>query len=267
MNAGHTSKNGLRYGGNLVRLAYLDEAGVSDLKNEPIYVVAGVCVHGDNQWKPLEDKIQSLIDHFIPEESRDEFVFHATELFSGGKFFDRENWSRTRRNEILEALCAIPKEFNLPVFIGYTNRIIYRNAINDVNYTPLEFQQAEHGMCLAFCEIGIEQWLKQNAPDENAMLIAEDTDRIKPHLKALHKFLKDGKRIKLNDYFNYYPELPLTKIIDTVHFAAKNESKPLQLADLYAFFVKRELQLKQDSKPFFRALESQIVYWGTSQWT
>jgi hypothetical protein len=48
-------------------------------------------------------------------------------------------------------------------------------------------------------------------------------------------------------------------IIDTVHFAAKQESPMLQIADLCAFFIKRKLQGSPDSKPFFDAFAGQMT--------
>jgi hypothetical protein len=80
-----------------VRLVYLDEAGISNPREEPILVVAGIIVHGDDQWKNLEQEILSLRGEYIPEQFREGFVFHATELFSGGKFFNRESWPKQIR--------------------------------------------------------------------------------------------------------------------------------------------------------------------------
>jgi hypothetical protein len=76
----------------LLRLIYLDEAGISEA--EPVAVVAGIVVEADRD------------------------CFHATELFSGGRTFTRQKWNRELRWTILERLLSIPKELQIPVVAG-----------------------------------------------------------------------------------------------------------------------------------------------------
>jgi hypothetical protein len=47
-------------------------------------------------------------------------------------------------------------------------------------------------------------------------------------------------------------------IIDTVHFAGKSESAPLQIADACAFVIKRHLMEKEDAATFFGTLRPQL---------
>src|SRR6266849_3413019 len=82
-------------GDNLVRMIYLDESGIS--ATEPYVVVAGVIIHADKQWKGLEKYLLDMVDELIPPAMRDNFYFHATELFSGGKRFDRNSWPKEKR--------------------------------------------------------------------------------------------------------------------------------------------------------------------------
>jgi hypothetical protein len=71
------------HGHKLVRIAYLDEAGISD--KEPFAVVAAVIIDGDRHWRALHDALSGLADLCAPPEKRNGFIFHATELFGGGK--------------------------------------------------------------------------------------------------------------------------------------------------------------------------------------
>jgi hypothetical protein len=80
-------------GHNLVRLLYLDESGTND--EDPFLCVAGVLVHGDNQWPEIDRRILNLIDQYIPQQDRIGFCFHATDIFHGSDYFDRKKreWS------------------------------------------------------------------------------------------------------------------------------------------------------------------------------
>jgi hypothetical protein len=73
-----------------VRLVYMDEAGISKAAEEPFTVVAGVVVHADHQLNCVESALERILIRHIPERVRDGFVFHATELFNGGKTLRRE---------------------------------------------------------------------------------------------------------------------------------------------------------------------------------
>jgi hypothetical protein len=56
------------FGDRLVRLAFLDEAGRSE--SEPFLVVAGVIVHGDRDYRRIEDAPTTLIQAEIPARHR-----------------------------------------------------------------------------------------------------------------------------------------------------------------------------------------------------
>jgi hypothetical protein len=49
--------------------------------------------------------------------------------------------------------------------------------------------------------------------------------------------------------------LALTRIVDTVHFAEKGYSSPLQLADVCAFAIKRHLMKTPENDRFYLALK------------
>src|SRR5262249_3959441 len=95
---------------SIVRLAYLDEAGISNLSQEPLLVVAGIAVNADGQFKAIEAHLDGLVRKHVPEERRDGLVFHAMEIFHGTKQFKREDWSFEKRLEILDDLASIPKQ-------------------------------------------------------------------------------------------------------------------------------------------------------------
>ena len=60
-----------------MRIAYFDEAGIASEAQEPFTVVAGVSVHGDTEWLPLETRMMQIIQGLVRRELKDSFYFHA----------------------------------------------------------------------------------------------------------------------------------------------------------------------------------------------
>lgn len=126
-------------GTKIVRLVYMDEAGISKQAQEPFLVVAGVLVDADRVLNGVENQLEGIMRRHIPAEHQDGFVFHATELFNGGgKVFRREasdfvgprEWPLDRRLKIADEIMAIPRKFNLPIAIGFVERATFPRAFN-----------------------------------------------------------------------------------------------------------------------------------------
>jgi hypothetical protein len=92
------------------------------------------------------------------------------------------------------------------------------------------------------------------------MLVAEDTDRVKTAIKLGHRILRDPEEM-LSTFPANFPssELVVRKIVDTPHFAKKEDSKPLQIADLCAFLIARRLRRDQQSHEFFELIAPQMT--------
>src|SRR4051794_1533132 len=112
-----------------MRLIYLDEAGTS--AHEPLAIVAGVIIQGDRQWLNVNDHMLGLIDRYIPLAARENFVFHAKDVFHGTGFFQRELWPREKRWEILGELAKIPAMFDLPIVWGQLDKVTFRKAVEE----------------------------------------------------------------------------------------------------------------------------------------
>ncbi len=250
-------------GTKLVRLAFLDESGRS--RREPFLVVAGMIIHGDHDYRPLEERLKAIVEKHIPEPDRDGFVFHAKEIFHGGKYFDRTTWPRERRLPLLDELASIPQKINFPVVFGHISKAEYRASIADTIATMVPktrdhaIDVAEHMQAFARCEIAIERHMYTFPRDEIAMLIAEDTDRVKDAVKAAHTILKSQKELA-EGHFAEVEGLPLKKIVDTPHFAAKADSAPLQIADVCAFLIMRRLMRREDTQPYFEKVATQLTW-------
>jgi hypothetical protein len=253
-------------GENLVRIAFLDEAGRS--RQEPIIVVAGIIIHGDRTYRDLEAQLRE-IGKLLPEGDRKGFVFHAKDIFHGaGRYFkDREKWPREQRWPILRAIAALPRQFGLPVVFAHLEKAEYHDYAapqltkhsNERNRSEIT-DIAEHMAVFARAEIAIERQMHRFPRDEICMLVAEDTDRVKQAIKISHATLRDPEEIANSGYLTEIEGLPITKIVDTPHFAAKAESAPLQVADTCAFLILRRLMRRIESQEFFEQIAPQLTW-------
>lgn len=245
-----------------MRLIYLDEAGTSHPGQEPFLVVAGVVVHGDEQWKLIEDDLTNLVAETIPEPDRDGFVFHALELFNGGRYFTREKWPREIRWEILSRLIGIIIKHRIPIVCGFVDRNRYAGKIDEF-LAPERVgdrlkRQIIHGAAYTTCAMRAEKWMQQYAANEVAMFIAEDNPQIRRYIKTLHRLLRDPHQaiFQIDDD----RVRPLTKTIDTIHFVEKNETSIMQLADVCAFVLRRRLAGKEDANQFLEPITRNLIW-------
>jgi hypothetical protein len=251
-----------------VRLGFLDESGRS--RDEPIIVVGGIIVHGDRSYRKLERRLAEIVVKHIPKGDWSGFIFHAKDIFQGAGYFkDKNQWPRERRYPILRDLAALPKELWMPVVFGHVDKAEYRkDAAQQIMIHSRDENRAhvvdiaEHMIAFARAEIGIERQMRRFPRDEICMLIAEDTDRVKRAVKGAHALLRNPLEI-VGTEFERVPELPLAKIVDTPHFAAKADSAPLQMADVCADLILRRMLRRADSQEFFELIAPQLTWTAT----
>jgi hypothetical protein len=237
-----------------VRLVYLDEAGISNEEQEPYLVVAGVIVDADKKWRALEEYFRALSEEYFRGHTGHPIVFHAMDIWHGRKLFDRNKWPTKKRLALLRRLAKVPREFDLPIVMGHVHRVtakrhMYRGNLSKV--PPRLVRANLHGGAFFTAVRRVESWMAKNTKNEVAMLIAEDTPEIKDTIHALHKAYTDQT---IDTVGAFHSRL----IVDAVHFAKKEHSLLLQIADICAFFMKRKLMKKEDSEKLFAELAPQI---------
>lgn len=240
-----------------VRLVYLDEAGISNPDDEPYLVVAGVIVNADQDWRPLDQHLKSICRRYLPnyDDFGEEFIFHAKDIWQGRRYWHHPSWTLEKRRAVLLELAQIPSRFHLPVVYSAIERKLAHAAILRVNQS---IQPSEDTTRLVHAEafvnvVGtVDAWIGANAPREVAMLVIEDSGKVKGTLKLIHAGYRRDPIAA--DVFT------TKNIVDTVHFAAKEESQLLQIADTCAFIIKRWVATqRQDVQIFFDALRPQLV--------
>jgi Protein of unknown function (DUF3800) len=242
-------------GSKIVRLVYLDEAGISDRRQEPHLVVAGVIVDADRKWKELETYFRNLAVACFPDGAVDphRFVFHAKDIWHGNGRFDRKKWPRPQRLRLLSQLAQVPRLFELPIVMGAIDRasVLEEIAARKLEVSAKGARQLTHAQAFLVAIQGVENWMQRKTIDEVAMLIAEDTDKMRDTIDRFHEGYTDPD-LEGDDAFRS------RHIIDCVHFAKKQKSVLLQIADHCAFIIKRKLMNRADIEPFFAALSGQI---------
>jgi hypothetical protein len=233
-----------------VRFAFLDEGGTST--HEPDAIVGGVFVHGDRQLIPLEEKLAAVMHKHIPEKDWDSFVFHATNIWSGTKYFrNKEEWHWGRRAAILWDLASIPKELEIPIVYNRLpkQRVAERhNSAGEMS--ARDFEVTCHAMCFASCMLRIEDFMRLVWPTEIVQIVAEDNSEARATIRGVTNLLKNPHRLKRAD-IEKVDVLPLQRIRGPVQFADKNDSAPLQLADTCSFLIRRRYFRHDERSAYF----------------
>jgi Protein of unknown function (DUF3800) len=239
-----------------VQLVYLDEAGVGNAAHEPHLIVAGVIIDADRKWKQIENYFRELVSEVFGEDDLRGHIFHAKDVWHGSGIFDRQKWPRQKRIQLLRRLAQVPRLFELPIPVSITDRAEFRT--NLLKRSPSIPEKNVDLLAHANSFIGaaqiIDYWMEKNAPDEIAMLIAEDRQEVKEAIKLFHDGYTDPTftNYEENDAF------ASQHIVEGVHFAKKTESLFLQIADHCAFICRRYQAGKEDIKELFELIAPQL---------
>lgn len=167
-----------------MRKIYADEGGISG--NDPILVVAGVVVHADTQLIPIEEFFWEIIGKRIYKEDRNNFIFHAEELFHGsGKVFgNRDKYPLKRRCALLKSVLSIPRLLHLPVVFGFIRK--EKRKLGQSKKSARESLALDHALAFSYCAISAEMFMRNYTQGEVAEITAEETrKRERPWLKCM----------------------------------------------------------------------------------
>jgi virulence-associated protein VagC len=245
-------------GTNLARFVYMDETGVANPAQEPWLVVAGIIVEPDRHWFALEEKLRELADEYAPKEHREGFVFHATELWSGGKIMQRETYPAERRWEALKRICALPGEFEFPVVKGAIHRESYRRMI-DPNLSDTDVTADAQLAAFTECLTVIEQFMRHDAgPQEVAKITVEYSSNNYRLFKEHHRTLKSPASLA-----NMHPVAalywPIRRIVDSVEACDKQDTSLLQIADACAFIVRKKLEGHPEADAYLEGFADNVM--------
>lgn len=213
-------------GDRLVHFLYVDEAGTS--RDEPMAIVAGLLVDPDRHWRILEESRRKLIQKYVQPQDQPGFVFHAKELFSGGKKLRREDWPREKGVRAMGDLLRVLKANNVPIVVGYCRK-------EESESTPEEADM-RHIIAYTGFLTGAESLLRRMSGNELATVFAEDVSQVKKWLSNVHDMLLSEHSNKLR----YLPKYqPIRRVVQGLSFSKKHQCPLLQYADVCAFVFRR----------------------------
>ncbi len=244
-------------GTNIVRNAFLDEAGTSHPEHEPFLVMAGVVINADTQWLEVEEYLWSLLEEEydpVPENA----FFHAHALYMGRTPFDERNgWDQKRRFEMLETLANIPKLFQLPVVFACFERknaqdIPEVEGMTDPNTRAL-------ALTAAMCMMKVERLMQVAQLDEVAKVTIEDSPQLRNQLRDMTRLLRNWPQELIDDEFAAQC-LPLRKVVGTPQFEMKQDASLLQIADTCAYVIKRQMMRDSKIEQFFKPIRDCLAF-------
>jgi hypothetical protein len=220
-----------------MRFIYIDESGID--RRDRKTIVAGVLVRPDAHWRAVASRLEQLREEFIPTHLHERFVFHATDTYSGRGVVGA--LSVARRKALMEAVLAIPMEFDLQVAFGFADR-------RDEDDPAIS-----HLMSFACCLKAANDLIRVNMSPEIGVAVVEDNAAMRRHLKGMSNFLR---KEELPDILAKHP---FDAIPDQIHFASKREAVMLQIADHCAFALKRCALRQKDGDALFQALDPAVT--------
>ena len=242
-----------------MRFVHFDEAGLGDPELEPVVTVCGIISHADIQWVKIVEHLRGIATRFLPELNPDQVIFHATELFSGGKLFPHSRFTREQRWYILGEVLCIPQRFNLPIVYGFVSKAEIMSTHPGISRHDLNVTC--HAQAFTQCLFQIERWIRESsAPNEVASIVVENNEASRKRLSEMRHLLRS--KVEVDDEeaqleIDHYS--PLTRVVEELLFSAKTGSPLLQVADACAFGLKRAAMIRDDGKRWFNLMAPQFV--------
>lgn len=250
-------------GEKLVRLVYVDEAGIGNPKQEPWLVVGAALVDADKKLVQLRAELDKIVERLVPAKGRDGFVIHAKELFHGGKQVPRNDpeWPLPLRMDIVEAVCKLPRKLQLPICFGFVRREGFPSTFTP--YPPLSAREAArdaHVVAYMRCAMQVDLWMRDNTQNEHCMMIVEDNEEARTLMRETQAYYQDKTLVGLTPIEKKL--LPLRRIQEYPLFQQKRPSSALQLADVCAYVFKRYLMNPDDQRNarFWEPMQPLAVY-------
>jgi hypothetical protein len=230
-----------------MHIAYLDDSGTST--DTRYQIVAGVILK-DSDFSPLEGCLGYIIAEDVPENLKEDFEFHAHDLFQGsGAFKDLK--PESKRLKIFSNAVEMITALEIPIIYGAIDRDRARTV----------YWGSAHPISIGFriCAAAFEEWIvRQNndSPGADLGLMVFDATTDKELIKTIRGAFRDYRPLVRSVDME---RGQLRHIHDDLYFGDSASSCGIQAADICAFLINRHLSGRLDTEPLFRQLEPLIV--------
>lgn len=197
----------------------------------------------------------------VPPQYRNDFVFHATDVFGGDKYKD-SGWSITDRLFLLKSMMSIPRRLGMAVTVAAH----WRGAIEYPSTGPLSMSQFEHMQAFALCISMADRSIRKYAGHrEVATIVAEDVPEMRRFLRRVPAMFRDGVHLPPSHlrqtpadleagYSVQAGTMQISRIRKSIHFVEKADDPIVQVADACAFGIRRFLAGERFGEEFVAAI-------------
>lgn len=198
------------------------------------------------------------MDAHVPPSIRQDFIFHAMEVFGGGRRgIWKDIWPREDRMDFLKEIACLPLVHDLPIALSVVESgslTMDSEALEALKAKKTRLETFEHVIAFAHCveraDLFLRRALKGN---EIGIVVAEDVaDKRRAIAATAFAYRKQSVTVDTNDkdqrFIWRHPKAPdekqtleIAHIIDVPHFVKKEDAPMLQIADAMAFSFRRLL--------------------------
>ena len=245
-------------GSKWVRVLYMDESGIGNIKSDPFLVVAGVVIHADTQWGMLANRLDQMLSNAVPPGAPKPRFLHAKDVFHGSGEFPRDVWDQPRRNALLRNIGSLVHEHNIPiVWIGIDRK---KFARENSSVPAAELLETIYLTATVGCFMQTELFMRQDHMSaEVCSIVMEQNQELQKRIPEMVAFMRDPSKEATDALPGWERIMPLTKLIDAPSCQAKTASSILQIADYCAFALKRLLQGSAGAKRLTAVFSPQLL--------
>jgi len=217
-----------------VYLTYFDDSESHDKK---LQCVGAVILH-DTAFNSLENFLGATIEELVPEDLRESFEFHASDLFNNrGVFKDLDH---TKAVQLIES-CAIAVS---------GHRIPFAYACVDIekHRRTLCGDAPPIGLAFRDCANSVESWFREHDPNGLGLFVF---DKGKNEKLIQNAFRDLRRRVRQMGGSRG----TLEHVHDDLYFGDSAYSVGLQAADICTYLVNRHQHQREDTEHLYKLVE------------
>ncbi len=215
-----------------MNLIYLDESGNTGVNlqdpDQPVFTLCALLVP-EAKWQPIDSEIQKVIETQTPFDFQGDFEIHATELRNGTGAW--KGIPHKQRLDCRDALLDVLVRHELCIFAKSTEKKRYaswchRAFGSDIVVNP-------HIPAHVLLSQNLNQHLKNLGKEELGILIHDENKDVDMEIETFIRMLQADSGV-----------LRLERILEKGFFISSKQSRLLQMADLCAFYVRKDQEQK-----------------------
>jgi hypothetical protein len=231
------------------RYVYLIYADDSARDNK--WQVISALIMRDSDFEQVEWGLNITTLFYAPENIRDDFEFHSSDLWNRRGVFSALNEENV--NTLFGNCASIIAHLGLSIVYGAVDVGKLKSGLG------LYSSASPIDIAFRICVSKIEKWFAANAPKELGLLVCDDTQN-KSHKNAIQNAFRmlRPKGQPLADEFRG----SLAHLHDDLYFGDSKYSVGIQLSDICSFLIMHHLDGQDQSKRFYEMLSPHIADFG-----